>query len=228
MKAFVFPALFFVFAAGGAAAAAEPMPIVIDAGHGGKDRGALIRKRSEAVIVLAIAQEMRAELSKDAAFAPVLTRSSDTFVALSERVRRAVDARGKALISLHMDNVRDRTGKGAILFIFGRNRKIPKGPPREPGEPILPDPPKSQVRASRRLADQVAKSLRASGIKVAGYVDIGGFAVLKSPDIPSVLIEMGNMRDEGEASAFAEPAYQRKVAVALNEGIRAFLREEAP
>jgi N-acetylmuramoyl-L-alanine amidase len=204
------------------AQAASPV-IAIDAGHGGRDKGAVIRGRSEAKIVLEVAEAMAEILAEDPAATPFLTRADDSFVALSERVLRAERAKAKVLMSLHVDNVRGRRGRGVIVYIYGANKKIPKGPPREPGEPRLPAPPKAQVVRSRVLAGHIGAQLRKAGIKAVRYVDIGGFAVLKGRGIPSVLVELGNMRDEKEASALSKPDFQKKMAQALVTALKIHL-----
>lgn len=203
------------------------MVIAIDAGHGGKDRGGVVRGRVEAKIALQIAERVSVHVSSMEGFAPFMTRAEDKFVALTDRVLLAEDAGAKAFMSVHCDKVYGRESRGVMVYIYGRNPGIPKGPPREPGEKILPAPPKSQVAASRRLAARILRTLKEHKIKRVTYVDKGGFAVLKSPTIPSVLVEVGNLRDKAEAAQFSDPAFQDRLGKALAESLREYLAEEA-
>lgn len=221
-----------LLAAGPAAAAPAspgkpryPVVVAIDPGHGGKDRGGVVRGRVEAVMVLEFSRRLEKRL-KALGLVPVLTREVDEFVALSDRVVKAQEAGARAFLSVHVDRVYGRDGKGMILYVYGGNPRIPDGPPREPGELKLPRPPKSQVDASRRLAERLQRSLKKADVKAAPYVDLGAFAVLKSAHIPSVLVELGNLRDEQEASLLEKPAFQEKAARALAEGLRDFLIAE--
>lgn len=206
------------------AAPADPVVIAIDAGHGGKDLGAVVRSRREKEIVLRISRRLADRLSERAGYSPYLTRWSDEFVPLTDRVRRAEAVNAKAFVSIHADKVYRRKGRGAILYVYGRNKRIPKGPPRPPTEEILPPPPRSQVSRSRVLADDIRRSLRRHKIKTVRYVDKGGYAVLKSSSIPSVLLEVGNLRDKKEAPQMCEPAFQERLAEAVASGIVRFLR----
>ncbi|MFH1726468.1 MAG: N-acetylmuramoyl-L-alanine amidase [Elusimicrobiota bacterium] len=203
-----------------------PKVVVIDAGHGGKDDGAVVYGRVEKGIVLRISQRVADHLAGKAGISPFLTRWSDEFVSLTDRVLRAEAVGAQAFVSIHVDNVRGRKGRGVIAYVYGRNPRIPKGPPREPGERILPPPPRSQISRSRRLAEHLGRALRKAGIKNVRYVDRGPFAVLKSPRIPSVLIEIGNLRDRDEAAIVADPDFQDRVARAISRSLASFVSAE--
>ncbi|MBI3300307.1 MAG: N-acetylmuramoyl-L-alanine amidase [Elusimicrobia bacterium] len=206
-----------------AAQAAEPRVIAIDAGHGGKDRGAVVRRIEENAVTLAIANKIASEFRRHEGFSPYLTRWEDVFVPLSERVDRAEQVGGKAFISIHADKADGRKPKGVIVWFYGANKRIPKGPPREPNERLRPAPPKDVIVQSRFLAERVQNSLRKRGVKLAAYADKGGFAVLKSDKMPSILIEVGNMRDPGEWALMQDPAFQDKLAKAVVQGVAAYL-----
>lgn len=204
--------------------AKPPLIVVLDPGHGGRDRGAVIRgNKDEKDIVLAVAKRLRDILEEAPGISPYLTRWEDDFVPLSDRVFRAQQVGGKVFVSLHADNVRGRRGRGVVVYVYGRNRGLPKGPPRQVGEVLLPPPPAEQVRRSRGLADTLRRALARAGIRSAAHVDRGAFAVLKSRDIPSVLVEIGNLRDPGEAQRLADPEHQEQLARALARGIRRHL-----
>jgi N-acetylmuramoyl-L-alanine amidase len=201
--------------------------VVIDPGHGGKNPGARVRGRVEKEIVLDISEDIADRLRRGKTLTPYLTRWDDTFVPLSDRVLRGEAAGGDAFISIHADNVRRVRNRGVVVFVYGRNHTIPDGPRREPGEKILPPPTKAARRASIRLAERIRRSLKTHGIKTAPYVDKGRFAVLKSRKMPSVLIEVGNLRDPKEAKLLESPRFKKKFAKAVEEAVSSFLRSES-
>lgn len=209
------------------ASAAAPAVVALDAGHGGRDQGQHLNGIYEREFALTMAHKVEAEL-KALGLTPFLTRVNDDYVPLSDRVTRAEDAHSRAFISFHADNNPQRKGRGVMMWVYGENKRIPKGPPRQPGERLLPPPPMEQVAASRRLSEFLERGLRKRGILVAKYVDRAGFAVLKGPGMPSVLIEVGNLRDKEEARLMKDPKYQDKVAKAVAEGLSRYLAAEPP
>ncbi|MEK9145452.1 MAG: N-acetylmuramoyl-L-alanine amidase [Elusimicrobiota bacterium] len=124
---------------------------------------------------------------------------------------------------LHADKVDGRKPKGVIVWYYGPNKRIPKGPPRAPTERLRPPPPKAVVAESRLLAERVQDALRRRGVKLASYADKGGFAVLKSDKMPSILVEVGNMRDPGEWAQMQDPAFQDRLAKGVAQGVAAYL-----
>ncbi len=197
--------------------------VVIDAGHGGKNEGAVVYGRKERDIVLKISLRLQEIFEARRNLVPYLTRWDDDFVALTDRVTRSEAVGGDVFLSLHVDNNRVRKGRGVMMYVYGKNKTIPEGPEREKGEKILPPPPKKQLRRSRRLAEKLRRDLRRSGIKVAPYVDRGAFAVLKSARMPSVLVELGNLRDKKEAALLEDEKYQEKLARALADSVESYL-----
>ena len=204
------------------AGAQTPRVVALDAGHGGRDRGAVVRGVEENALVLKVAGMAAAELGKLEAVSPVLTRTEDVFVPLSDRVDRAEEAGGKAFGSIPADKVYGRKPRGVIVWVFGHNKEIPKGPPREPGERMRPDPPKEVVAQSRLLAEHVQAAMRRQKVRTASYADRGGFAVLRSDKMPSILIELGNLVDPGEAKLMQEKSFQERVAKAIAQGVQAY------
>ncbi|MFH2203699.1 MAG: N-acetylmuramoyl-L-alanine amidase [Elusimicrobiota bacterium] len=232
-RAFFIWVLFPVYAAGMGRSPAEeytldpqtPAVVAIDPGHGGKNEGADVYGRKEREIVLAVAQRLQEILEERPALSPYLTRWDDDFVALTDRVTRGEAVGGKVFVSLHVDNNRVRKGRGVITYVYGSNRTIPKGPERERDEKILPKPPRGQIAQSRRLAAHIQKSMRRHGINAVEYVDRGPFAVLKSAWMPSVIVELGNLRDKKEAAMVSDPRQQARLAEAIADSIEGYLRE---
>ncbi|MDE2292580.1 MAG: N-acetylmuramoyl-L-alanine amidase, partial [Elusimicrobia bacterium] len=200
-----------LLAAAVCARAAAPV-VAVDAGHGGNDRGQMLRGVVEAQLSLVYARRAQAALKADGLM-PYLTRWKDSYVALTDRVLRAEQVGARVFVSFHADNSR-RSGRGVVVWVYGHNKRVPKGPKRQPGERILPPPPPAQVAASRRLAELIQRELRRRGVKVTSYADRGAFAVLKGPRMASVLLEVGNLHDKREARLIQRPAYQAKVVAA--------------
>jgi len=200
--------------------------VVIDPGHGGKNAGARVHGRVEKELVLKAARGLADRLQKSKTLVPYLTRWDDSFVPLSDRVLRGESVGGDVFLSLHADNVRRVRDRGVVVFVYGMNETIPAGPKRDPGEKKLPPPTLSARRASTRLAERIRLTLRKHGIRTAPYVDKGRFAVLKSRQMPSVLIELGNLRDPKEAKLIESAAFQERFSKAVEEAVSAFLRDE--
>ena len=199
--------------------------VALDAGHGGRDQGQHLNGIYEREFALTMAHKVEAEL-KALGLTPFLTRWNDDYVPLSERVTRAEQVNSRVFLSFHADNNKDRKGRGVMMWVYGENKRIPKGPPRAPGERILPPPPKVQVTASRTLSEFLERGLRKRGVLVAQYVDRAGFAVLKGPAMASVLIEVGNLRDKEECLLMKDPKYQDKVAKAVAESVSRYVAAE--
>ncbi|PCI39571.1 MAG: hypothetical protein COB53_03060 [Elusimicrobia bacterium] len=205
----------------------SPDIVVIDPGHGGKNSGAVVRGNVEKEIVLNISEDLAQRLRRSKTLMPYLTRWDDSFVALSDRVLRGEAVNGKVFVSIHADNVRRVRNRGVVVFVYGLNKTIPDGPRREPGEKILPPPTRAARLSSTRLAERIRLSLKKHGIKTAPYVDKGRFAVLKSRKMPSVLIEVGNLRDRKEARLIGTARFKRRFSKAVEEGVSVFLRQES-
>jgi N-acetylmuramoyl-L-alanine amidase len=196
--------------------------VVVDAGHGGRDLGAVIRRRVEKDIDLAIARRLLDAISRLKGFRGVATRPGDRFVPLEDRVEMARKAGGSALVSIHADDARRGRGRGVVIYYFGRFRRSRAGPARV----LLPDPPASQVSASRRLAGELFRALHLRGVQVR-LIDRGAFAVLKSPDVPSVLVEVGNLREEADARRVCSAGFQEGLALALADGFSRYFEGSA-
>jgi N-acetylmuramoyl-L-alanine amidase len=217
--------------------------IVIDAGHGGIDPGAeSVAGYHEKEITLATARMLRRTLEQTGRYKVVLTRDSDVYLKLHERVARARAAHGNLFISLHADSTdSDRTPRGASIYTLSETASDAESERYAQRENradaiggvdldrqsddvagILVDlTVRETVNDGNRLAGMMVDSLQHGGVSLLPTTPhrSAGFAVLKSPDIPSVLIEMGYLSDMSDARALADPRHQQQIASAIAEGV---------
>jgi N-acetylmuramoyl-L-alanine amidase len=224
--------------------------IVIDAGHGGIDPGAeSIAGYHEKEITLATARLLRQALEQTGRYTVVMTRDSDVYLKLHERVARARAAHGNLFISLHADSVADagmqtasaRTTRGASIYTLSEtasdtesekyaqreNRAdaiggVDLGDQSDDVAGILVDlTVRETVNDGNRLANMMVEALENQGVGLLPATPhrSAGFAVLKSPDIPSILIEMGYLSDMSDARALADPRHQQQIARAIVDGV---------
>jgi len=217
--------------------------IVIDAGHGGIDPGAeSVAGYHEKEITLATARVLARTLEATGRYKVVLTRDSDVYLKLHERVTRARAAHGDLFISLHADSAgSDRSTRGASIYTLSEtasdaesdryaqreNRAdaiggVALGNQSDDVAGILVDlTVRETVNDGNRLAGMMVDSLEHHSVMLLPSTPhrSAGFAVLKSPDIPSVLIEMGYLSDMADARALADPRHQQQIAGAIADGV---------
>ena len=201
-----------------AAAFAEPRPVILDPGHGGKDLGAVRRSEQEKDLALAITRKVRERLERGGI--PVrLTRDADVFIPLDQRIQDSIDWGGAVFVSLHVNQDRNRKAQGIDVYAFGRASRRFSGRRHQHRLPVLPAPPRAAQEASAELASELVHSLRSRGLHVDQPAK-AGFYVLKNPAIPSVLIELGFLSNAGEAARLEDSAYQDTLADAIAASLR--------
>lgn len=221
--------------------------IAIDPGHGGVDLGAQRGEIYEKDIVLQIARIFRDVLLEDGRFRVVMTRNSDTFIPLGERVEIARRAGARAFISLHADIVTRGRARGTTVFSLSEaaqdqqaltiatleNRSdvvagiSVEGEDDQFTQVLLQLAHRETDALSNRFADIMAEALwfqNDSEIKSRRMA--AGFRVLRAPEIPSVLIELGFMSDEDDLERLQNPKWQHAMAEKLRDGLSAWLQEE--
>lgn len=230
------------------AAKSRPAPgdfvVAIDAGHGGKDVGATgpggIREKD---VVLAIANRLAALILSTPGMRPTMVRKGDEFIDLSERARIARKARADLFVSLHADAYVNGEAKGSSVFTLSRhgasnmaarwladkeNSADTVGGVRLHDKDrllasvLLDLSQNAAIEASDRAAARILGELSKRRPLHHREVQKAGFAVLKSPDTPSLLIETGFISNPEEERQLANPAHQQRVAAAIFNGIRAF------
>ncbi|KZZ36915.1 N-acetylmuramoyl-L-alanine amidase, partial [Oleiphilus sp. HI0117] len=227
--------------------------VVIDPGHGGEDPGAIGPNRiKEKDVVLAIAKELRKQINAQKGFKAYLTRERDYYIGLRKRTRIARKHNTDLLVSIHADAFKKAQAHGASVFALS-NRGATSETARwlaqkensadligGVGGVSLED--KDDVLASVLLDLSSTASLKASlgvGSKVLSSmgnvarlhkrsVQQAGFVVLKSPDIPSILVETGFISNPAESKRLKSSKYQRKMAKAIKGGILAYFNDAPP
>jgi N-acetylmuramoyl-L-alanine amidase len=200
-------------------AAAKPLAVILDPGHGGSDLGAVVKGRREKDIALSISLKVKAKLEELGA--PVkITRDSDVFIPLDQRVADGSGWDGRVFVSLHLNAVRSKKAHGISVYAFGKDRHHIKRRRRRHKVPPLGAPPEEEARASNELAQAVVASLRAQGYDAAQAK--AAFYVLKNPAVPSVLIELGYLSNPKEAAKLADDAYQAQLAEAVAVSLQSY------
>ncbi|MFT2109823.1 N-acetylmuramoyl-L-alanine amidase [Marinomonas sp. 2405UD68-3] len=224
--------------------------IVIDAGHGGKDPGALGKyKVREKDIVLSIAKELSKNLSKVQGFKPVLTRSSDVYLPLRKRSQVARESNADLLISIHADAFTKSSARGAsvwALSLSGKTSEMGRWLAEQEqsaelvggislddkdqllAEVLLDMSMNSTIQFSLDIGSSVLNQMGRVARLHKSTVQQAGFVVLKSPDIPSILIETGFVSNAIEAKNLGSFAYRKKLASSISKGVVASFSKNPP
>lgn len=237
-----------VRAAHGPGPSGRDIIVAIDAGHGGDDPGASGPAGThEKDVTLAIARMLAARLNDRPGMHAVLTRDSDRLIDLRERFQRARNAHADLFISIHADSVRDHSITGASVYTLSyhgasseaarsladrENAKL-GGMPLAGVDPnlasVLVDAAQSQIMGeSVEAADQVLSALDAVGAIRKKVVQHAGFMVLKSPDLPSMLVETAYISNPREEQNLRSAAYQERLAQAIESGVVVYFQRHPP
>ncbi len=222
--------------------------VVIDAGHGGVDPGATsVSGAYEKNIVLALAQDVKAQLDKGGKVTAVLTRDRDIFIPLRERVAIARAANADLFMSLHADTVADPDIRGLSVYTLSQNASDAEAQAladKENKSDIVAgiDFSNESPEVTNILIDLVQRESMNLSAKFAGSVitevshdthellqnthRFAGFAVLKAPDVPSVLVESGYLSNARDEQMLRRPEYRAKLAQALARAIEGFLTRQ--
>ncbi|MEX2575497.1 MAG: N-acetylmuramoyl-L-alanine amidase [Halofilum sp. (in: g-proteobacteria)] len=224
--------------------------IAIDPGHGGHDPGALgSNGNNESKVVLQIARRLRDLLDDTPGFTPVMTRDSDVYLPLRERIVRAREAQADLFVSLHADAFRDARARGSSVYALSVNGASSEAArwlaERENSADLIGGvslDDKDEMVASVLLDLSQTATIESSltvGERILGElgevnrlhkhsVQQAGFAVLKSPDIPSILVETAFISNPEEERNLTSAAHQRKLARAIRDGLQQYFERRAP
>lgn len=224
--------------------------IAVDAGHGGQDPGAMGRGGTrEKDVVLAIARALARRIDAEPGMRATLTRNDDRFIVLRDRINKARAARADLFVSVHADSIRNRDVSGSSVYVLsdrGASSEAARwlaenenaadlkggvslGDKNDQLASVLMDVSQdASIGASMEAAERVLTQLDQVGEVRKSKVQQAGFLVLKSPDIPSMLIETAYISNPEEEKRLRNPAHQAAVAEAIFKGIRDFLRASPP
>jgi len=199
---------------------AIPLTLIVDAGHGGDDPGAMSQKLREKNITLAVALKLQKALKKRPEAPPVLlTRHSDATLALDERVGVGELLPQAYFLSLHVNDSSHRKDHGVVIYAYGMTMPAPKSR-HNPVEPLGP-PPEDLAKESGRFALAIAESLRAQKFAVEGVVH-SDYYVLRNRRHPSVLVELGYLSNTKDRERLAKADYQQRLADALAKAVAGY------
>ena len=233
------------------AAKSHLFTIVIDAGHGGKDPGAIGRSGlREKDVVLNIAKKIAERLEKNQGIRIVMTRSGDYYVPLRARLNTARRDDADLFIAVHADAYFNNKATGASVYALSQH-----GATSEASRWLMQQENHSEIdgikfdnlsdrsrmvrsvlidlsqtatiRDSLRLGNKVLDALDRISLLHHNQVEQAPFVVLKSPDIPSILIETGFITNPDEELRLFNPRYQDKLADAIAHGVQAYIRKYA-
>src|SRR6202171_3355647 len=223
--------------------------IAVDAGHGGEDPGAIGHGGTrEKDVTLAIARALAERINAEAGMHAVLTRDRDELLDLRDRIGRAKAARADLFISVHADSIRDRSVSGAsvyVLSVHGASSEAARwlaerenaadlvaGARRDDQgvlEPVLIDAAQSGIiGVSAGAAERVVNALEGVGEMRKAQVQRAGFVVLKSRDIPSMLVETAYISNPAEERRLRSAREQARLADAIARGVRSYFMLNPP
>ncbi len=224
--------------------------IVVDAGHGGIDPGAIGKSGVfEKKLTLAVAKRLKAELEQNSQYRVILTRDRDSFLSLRERVDIGRKYKGDLFISIHADSIGRSDIRGSTVYTLSENASddeaaalaenhdkadVIAGVDLEEQDDtvqgILIDlAQRETMNFSVKFAKLLLPEFRNSGIKTGSRSHrFAGFRVLKAPDVPSVLVELGYLSNRHDEELLKSPAGQQKMATAISRAIEKYFANLEP
>lgn len=220
--------------------------IALDPGHGGRDPGAIGKYGTrEKDVALSVAKKMKALINRESGYRAVLTRDADRFVSLRNRVKKARQAEADIFISLHADSFHSPNVKGASVYALslrGASSEAARWIARKENSSdliggislddkddliasvLLDLSQTATIQDSLELGSDVLKHIGKVSRLNNRKVQQAGFAVLKAPDMPSILIETAFLSNPSEEKKLRNPKHQQKLAKAVFSGIKKHLK----
>ena len=226
------------------------LTVVLDPGHGGEDPGASGKNGSrEKDIVLSIAKRLKARIEEYPNMRVMLTRDGDYFVPLGTRVEKARKVQADLFVSIHADAFVQPSARGSSVFVLSEKGATStaarwladkenladtiggvnvKSHDRQLASVLFDLSTTAQINDSMKLGNSVLGEIGGINRLHKGSVEQAGFAVLKAPDIPSILIETAFISNPEEEAKLLDEAYQNKMADAIVKGIRRYFAKNPP
>ena len=224
--------------------------IAIDPGHGGEDPGAIGAMGSkEKNVVLSIAKRLRDKIEGEAYMRPFLTRDGDYFVPLNVRVQKARRVEADLFVSIHADAFIQPNAKGASVFALSQlgasssmarwmaNKENAsdligginiKTKDQQVANLLLDMSTTAQIKDSLQVGNSILKQIGGFAPLHKGKVEQASFAVLKAPDIPSILVETAFISNSQEEARLNDDGYQDRIAEAILKGIKEYFSKNPP
>ena len=224
-----------------------PVVVVLDPGHGGIDPGAERDGETEAKLMLTFARELKEALLRDGRFTVVMTREEDVFVPLEGRISIARAAGATVFLSLHADALAEGEAQGATVYTLAEDatdeaaQALAERHDRDDllagldlsaqddlVVTVLMDMARTETQPRvDRLADHLVGAIKAADLRTHRHPhQEGGFSVLKSPDIPSALVELGFLSSSRDLKRLEDPKWRAQMAAALVAGLAAWADED--
>ena len=224
--------------------------VALDPGHGGEDPGAVGPSGlKEKDVVLSVALQLRDRLNARPGMRAFLTRDADFFVPLQDRVRKARRVQADLFVSIHADAFFKPHARGASVFALSQGAATSaaarwmaqrenasdavggvniKSTDTQVLRAVLDMSTSAQIRDSLRLGGEVLGQIGKVGRLHKAQVEQAGFAVLKAPDIPSILVETAFISNPEEETKLRDPGYRRELVDALATGIARYFAKNPP
>ncbi len=224
--------------------------IVLDPGHGGEDPGAVGRRGSyEKNVTLSVARRLKLKIDATPNMRSVLTRNGDYFVPLRQRVKKARRVQADLFVSVHADAFIKSTARGSSVFVLSQTGASSSAARwlankensadlvggvnigvKDPylARTLLDLSQTATINDSLKLGKHVLGELGRINTLHKAHVEQAGFAVLKAPDIPSILIETAFISNPEEEARLNDEAYQDRMAEAILKGIRRYFAMNPP
>jgi len=225
--------------------------VALDPGHGGEDPGAVgpsgLREKD---VVLAVALQLRERLNAQPGVRAFLTREADYFVPLADRVKKARRVQADLFVSIHADAFMTPAARGASVFALSQGAatstaarwiankenaadvvggvNVKAGNDVQVLRALLDMSTTAQIKDSLRVGHEVLGQLDRVGRLHKARVEQAGFAVLKAPDIPSILVETAFISNPDEEAKLADPEYRKQLVEALTTGIKRYFAKNPP
>lgn len=227
----------------------RPLVVAIDAGHGGQDPGARGASSREKDVTLAIARELARQVDATPGLKAYLTRDRDVFIPLAKRYQLARAAKADIFVSIHADAFTNPAASGSSVFVLsqrGASSQAARWLASQENSAdlvggvrlhdkddtlasVLLDLSQSAtMKASEDMAGHVLSGLKRLGKTHKNHVERANFVVLRSPDVPSMLVETAFITNPAEERRLNDPAHQRNLARAILDGVNTYFTRTPP
>lgn len=228
----------------------RPLIVAIDPGHGGQDSGAVgMNGTYEKNVVLAIGRELARQINATPGMKAYMTRDSDVFIPLNLRARKARAAGADIFVSIHADAAENRAARGSSVYVLSlkgaSSQRARWLADKENASDLIGGVPLQKVdttlssvlldlaqsghmRASEDAANRVLDGLKRVGNNHKPNIERANFAVLRTSDMPSMLVETAFISNPEEEKRLKDPAYQHKVASAVLDGVNTYFTRQPP